>query len=93
MLLRLVLPAFVLVAGCARPPANPEPTGETPTLELLASCTSYSACVVAHEKAQAYSARCGGCAEGRDTVISVRSKLDSLYIEEQRRAHVRARGR
>ncbi len=82
-----------LVAACAPRPENPEPTGEAPTLELLAACTTYTACLQSHERAQAYAARCGGCAEGRDVVISVRSRLDNLYSEEHRRAYERAHRR
>ena len=66
MLFRVALPLFVLVAACPPHPENPEPTGEAPTLELLAACTTYTACLASYEKAQAYAARCGGCAEGRD---------------------------
>lgn len=82
-----LLGALVALVGaaCAPRAASPDPVADTPTLDLLAACTTYAACVRSHEAAQAYYARCNHCDEGRSTVISVRSKLDSLYLEELRR--------
>ena len=75
------------LVACGQSPAWPtQPVEEVPTLQLVAACTTYAACFRSFERTQAFATRCGGCAAATNALVSVRARLDTLYLEENREA-------